>query len=145
MTGNIMEHLHRINYLSAEINSLYHQAALKLGLADSEMYILYMLYDNEGSCMLADMSKASGISKQTVNSAIRRLENEDVVYLQQQRGKTKKVCLTSKGREYAEKTVAKIFAAEARAYSDWTDEEISLHLKLLEKYADSFRESLEEL
>ncbi len=145
MTGNIMEHLHRINYLSAEINSLYHQAALKLGLADSAMYILYMLYDNEGSCMLADMSKASGISKQTVNSAIRRLENEDIVYLQQQRGKTKKVCLTSKGREYAEKTVAKIFAAEARAYSDWTDEEISLHLKLLEKYADSFRESLEEL
>ncbi len=145
MTKNIMEHLHRINYLTAEINSLYHQAALRLGVADSVMHILYMLYDNEGTCMLADICKASGISKQTVNSAIRRLENEDIVYLQQQTGKTKKVCLTSKGRAYAEETAARIFAAEAEAYSDWTGEEISLHLKLLEKYADSFRKSLEEL
>ncbi len=145
MTKNIMEHLHRINYLTAEINSLYHQAALRLGVADSVMHILYMLYDNEGACMLADICKASGISKQTVNSAIRRLEKEDIVYLQQQTGKTKKVCLTSKGREYAEETAARIFAAEAEAYSDWTGEEISLHLKLLEKYAGSFRKSLEEL
>ncbi len=145
MTKNIMEHLHRINYLTAEINSLYHQAALRLGVADSVMHILYMLYDNEGTCMLADICKASGISKQTVNSAIRRLEKEDIVYLQQQTGKTKKVCLTSKGRAYAEETAARIFAAEAEAYSDWTGEEISLHLKLLEKYAGSFRKSLEEL
>ena len=66
MTENIMEHLRRINYLSAEINSLYHQAAVKLGLSDSVMHIMYMLYDNGGSFMLSDICRVSGISKQTV-------------------------------------------------------------------------------
>lgn len=145
MTKNIMEHLHRINYLAAEINGLYHQAAVKLGLSDSVMHILYTLYENEGRCMLSDICRLSGISKQTVNSAVRKLENEEIVYLEQQGGKMKKVCLTQKGREYAEQTVTRVFRAEAEAFSRWSDEEINMYLKLMEKYVLSFRDRLEDL
>ena len=145
MTKNIMEHLHRINYLAAEINGLYHQAAVKLGLSDSVMHIMYMLYDNDGSCMLSDICRLSGISKQTVNSAVRKLEREEIVYLEKQGGRMKKICLTQKGREYAEQTVTKVFRAEAEAYSAWSEEEINMHLRLMEKYVLSFRDRLEDL
>lgn len=145
MTKNIMEHLHRINYLSAEINSLYHQAAVKLGISDSVMHIMYMLYDNDGSFMLSDICRVSGISKQTVNSAVRKLERDEIVYLEKQGGKMKKVCLTQKGREYAEQTVRRVFSAEAAAYSDWSEAEINEHLRLMEKYVLSFRDRLKEL
>ena len=35
----------RYNYLSSEINSLYHQAAKKMGISDSVQNILYVLCD----------------------------------------------------------------------------------------------------
>lgn len=145
MAKSIAEHIHRINYLAAELDGLYHQAAVKLGLSDSVMHIMYMLYDNDGSCMLSDICRMSGISKQTVNSAVRKLEGEELIHLEKQGGKMKKVCMTQKGREYAEQTVTKVFRAETEAYSAWSEEEINMHLKLMEKYVLSFRDRIEEL
>lgn len=91
MAQDIFEQIHRINYLTAEMDALYHQASLKIGLADSAMRVLYAIYDNGEWCMLSDIYKQSGISKQTVNSAIRKLEDEDILYLETFKGKLKKV------------------------------------------------------
>ena len=57
----------------------------------------------------------------------------------------KKLCLTEKGRAYVDETVAHVFRAEIDAYSTWSEEEIRLHLQLMEKYAASFRRQLENL
>ena len=74
------EKLHRINYLTAEIEWLYHQASLRMGIADSTMRVLYTIYDHgEEDCPLSCVYKESGISKQTVNSALRRLEEQGVL------------------------------------------------------------------
>ena len=74
VSANIRNLLHRINYLTAELDGLYHQAALGVGLADSTMLVLYTIYDNGGSCLLRTIYQQPGISKQTVNSAIRKLK-----------------------------------------------------------------------
>lgn len=145
MKKNVIECIHKINYLSVEIEALYHQAALKIGLADSAMLILYHLYDNGGSCLLSNIYKQSCTSRQTINSAVRKLEKDSILYLEQQSGKMKKLCLTEKGRAYVDETVARIFRAEIDAYSAWSEEEIRLHLQLMEKYAASFRGQLEDL
>ena len=76
MQKNHREEIHRINYLTTEMESLYHLASLKLNITDSVSIVLYSIYDSGGSCLLSDVYKNSGISKQTVNSAIRRLEKE---------------------------------------------------------------------
>ena len=52
-----MEHqpsatLKRFNYLTAEINAAYHEAALLLGLSDSAMMVLYTICDSGGCCQL---------------------------------------------------------------------------------------------
>ena len=65
--------IRRINFLISEMDSLYHLADLRLGISDSVSRVLYALYDAGGQCPLADIYKNSGISKQTINSAVRGL------------------------------------------------------------------------
>ena len=47
-------------------------------------------------CLLQDICFYTGISKQTVNSALRKLEVEEILYLEPYNAKSKKVFLTSK-------------------------------------------------
>ncbi len=145
MEAKIYSRIHRINYLNAELESLYHHASLKLGLTDSASIVLYTIYDNGEDCLLSDIYKQSGVSKQTVSSAIRNLEKKHILYLEQHSGRAKKVILTEAGREYVQKTVARLYDAEAAAFASWTEEEISAHIGFMEKYIRSFREQIEKL
>lgn len=135
----------KINCLNEEIESLYHQASVKLGVSDSVSFVLYMTYINKGKCLLYDIYKSSGISKQTINSAIRKLENEDIIYLEKYNGKSKIVCLTEKGKEYANQTAKKLYEAEFSAFKDWDEKEIELYLKLMENHRNSFKKQIEKL
>ena len=59
-----------INHLLSEIDAAYHEASLRLGLADSAMQILYILCSQGGACLLRNICRQSGTSKQTINSAL---------------------------------------------------------------------------
>ena len=69
-------------YFAGEINALYHEAAVKMGISDSVQNILYVLCEKGGQCLQSKISKLTGISRQTINSAIRKLEKEEIVYLE---------------------------------------------------------------
>ena len=82
MEDKIKIQMDRFNLLLSEIDSAYHDAALKLGLTDSAMLILYTVCSQDGACPLSDITHTSGVSKQTINSALRKLEAEGIVYLE---------------------------------------------------------------
>lgn len=145
MSKTVSEQIHRINYLSAEMDALYHQISLKIGITDSAMRILYTIYDNGDWCMLSDIYKQTGISKQTVNSALRKLESDDILYLETFKGRSKKVLLTDKGKDYVMHTAARIYQAECAAYASWTEEELNTYVHLTEKYVDLFREQVKKI
>ena len=145
MNTKIFDKIHKINYLTAEMDALYHQASLKIGMADSVTCVLYAIHDNGESCLLSDIYKQSGISKQTVNSAIRKLENDGILYLEQYKGKSKKVLLTDKGKQYVAETVSRLCEAEIAALSTWTDAEIYTYISLLKKYVITFKAQVEKL
>lgn len=145
MKKKALEKLHRINYLGAEMDALYHQASLRLGVSDSVMRALYTVYDNGGTCLLSDIYKQSGISKQTVNSAIRKLESEEILYLKQENGRGKRVHLTEKGKDYVEENVARLYAAECEVFASWSEEEIDSYIHSMEKYNELFRCQLEQM
>ncbi len=134
--------IHQINYLTSEMESLYHQASLKLGITDSVSIVLYTIYDAKENCLLSDIYKKSGISKQTVNSAIRSLEADGILYLEQYTGRAKKIILTEEGKKYVNSTVAKLYKAEVQAFDSWSTEEINSYVRLMEKYADCFRKQI---
>ena len=93
MNHLVYHQIHRLNYLTSELDGLYHQASLQVGISDSVMRILYAIYDNGDSCPLQTICRQSGISKQTVNSAIRKLEEDGILYLAHFKGKNKKAIL----------------------------------------------------
>ena len=145
MGRNDMDMMYRVNCLASDLDALYHQAALKLGLSDSMMFVLYLVYERDGKCPLHTICKETSISKQTINSAIRKLEGEAVIYLEQTGGRAKTVCLTEKGKKYAESTIARLFHAERSAFDGWTAEEIEQYLRLMEKYNEHFRRQIERM
>lgn len=140
-----LNEIHRINYLTSEMDSIYHQASLRLGISDSVSIILYTIQDKGESCLLSDVYKSSGVSRQTVNSAIRRLEADGVLYLEPYAGRAKKIVLTNKGRDYIRQTVARLLEAEIRAFDGWSEDEIKTHISLMEKYTESLRRQIHQL
>ncbi|MGN0432659.1 MAG: MarR family winged helix-turn-helix transcriptional regulator [Lachnospiraceae bacterium] len=145
MTTHITTELKRFNYLTTEIDATYHEAALKLGLSDSAMLILYTICNYGEECLLRDITKMSGISKQTINSALRKLESDGIVYLEIFSGKKKKVCLTDSGKALVKNTVLKIIEAENEIFNSWSREERDIYIKLTQKYLSAFREKVKEL
>lgn len=145
MDNLIFDKIYQINCLTEEVDSLYHQAAVKLGVSDSVLFILYMLYVNKEKCLLYDIYKLSGISKQTINSAIRKLEQEDIVYLQKHNGKSKLVCLTETGKNYAKQTAGRLLDAEYKAFENWSKEELDMYLRLIKKNNAELQKQIENL
>ncbi len=135
----------RLNYLHSEIDALYHASSLKLGISDSVSIVMYAICDLGDGCMLSDIYKSSGVSKQTVNSAIRSLEAEGVLRLEQADGRSKRVHLTEKGREFERNTAERLLQAELDAFDDWPEDEIGALISLTEKYLHSFRAEIEKM
>lgn len=135
--------MQRFNLLTSEIDTAYHDAALKLGMSDSVMLVLYTLCSNSGECMLSDIT--SGASKQTINSALRKLEAEGIVYLEAFKGRKKKVYLTKKGRQFAGDTVLRVIEVENEIFASWSDEEKSIYIDLTQRYLADFKKKIKEL
>lgn len=135
--------MRRFNLLMSEMDAAYHDAALKLGMSDSSMLVLYTLCSYEGECMLGDIT--SGVSKQTINSALRKLESEEIVYLEVFEGRKKKVYLTEKGRQLAKDTVLRVIKAENEIFASWSDEEKGIYIDLTQRYLTDFKRKVKEL
>lgn len=145
MERNHRKDIRQINFLTMKMESLYHLSSLKLGITDSVSIVLYSLYDAGGECLLSDIYKGAGISKQTVNSAVRSLEADGILRLERHNGRAKRAVLTDKGKDYVQTTAARLYQAEISSFDTWTEEEISTYLRLMEKYADCLRQQIEKL
>lgn len=133
----------RFNHLISETEAVYHEIALKLGLSDSASQILYTVCNNGDCCPLQEICRISGISKQTINSSLRKLEADGIVYLKQISGKSKNVCLTEKGKTLTENTVAKLITAENEIFSSWSKEDVNKYLELTELYLTEMKKKSE--
>lgn len=138
-----MDRRKRYSYLTSEIDTAYHEAARKLGLSDSAMRILYTVCLCGGGCPLSDIISLSGISKQTVNSALRKLERDGVV--ETTGGKRKQVSLTESGTLLAQKTALRVLKIEDEVFASWSDAELESYIALTEKFRSAFQEKIKEL
>ena len=145
MAEYIMEEMRRFNCLLSEIDAAYHEANQRLGLSDSAMRILYVLCQHGEACLLSDIVRMSGTSKQTIHSALRNLEREGHVRLETLAGRRKRVCLTPQGRALAERTALRPIAMENSVFGSWTKQELEQYLALTQRYLTSFRDRVKEL
>lgn len=132
--------MQRFNLLTKEIDTAYHDAALKLGMSDSAMVILYTVCSYGGECLLSDMT--STVSKQTINSALRKLEADDIVRSEAFAGRKKKVYLTEKGKQLAKDTAYRVIEIENEIFASWSTEEKRIYIELTQRYLEAFKERI---
>lgn len=145
MDINVSKELRRFNHLMGEINGAYHEAAVKLGLSGSTVSVLYTLCSEGDPCALHEIVRQSGMSKQTINSAIRKLEGEGVIRLEAAGGRGKNVRLTGQGRELAQRTAVPLIELEDEIYTSWSREELRTYLELTGRFAAAFKEKVKQL
>ena len=105
----------QINQLDRQIGGIYHEAALKMGFSDSELWILYALSVSAAGCRQTELCQSTGMTKTTVNSALKKMEEAGVLYRAPGSGRNTLVFLTEQGAALAERTVN--FVASDIAYA----------------------------
>lgn len=128
------ESMKRYNHLLGELQAVYHDISNKLGMSDSASLVLYTICNAGGKCPIHTICKESGLSKQTVNSALRKLEQQQIVYLEAADKRAKTVCLTEEGKAYSQKTAVRIIEIENDIMHSWDKHDVELYLALTEKF-----------
>lgn len=118
------DELRRLNHLIGEMDAVYHEAAVRLALSDSAMKILYTLLDRGGVCPLREVRVLTGLSKQTLHSAVRKLAQEGLLRVEAAGAKSKRLRFTEAGGRLAAGTVAQVIAAENRILAGWQPQEV---------------------
>lgn len=131
-----------INKNINELNGLYHDISMRLGLSDSEAMVMYMLYDTKEPLTQSDIVKATGLSKQTLNSSIRKLEREGIVCLEKIDEKSKNIVMTDKGKKVIEQKIRPLCEIEDRVLSMWTESDRQKYLELIERFKEQFEKEV---
>ena len=143
----ILDSIRRIEQQQKEQDHIYHNTAVRYGFSDTDMWILYSVYTAPGTVTQQELCRQCFFPKQTVNTAIARLCKNDCMSLEVIPGtrNQKKILLTGKGTEFAEKTVGRLVEAEERAYAALTPEDLQAYLDMTARLTAALREETEKL
>ena len=133
------------NRIFREFDEVYHMVALKNGLSDSAFFILYSICELGNGCLQKDICRLTFISKQTIHSSIRNLEQAGYLKLEAGRGRDKHIFLTKAGEELVEQKILPVLIAENQVFQKMTKEEGDALLSLSEKYLSILRKNLKDL
>lgn len=98
-----------------------------------------------GSCEQRALCRSLLDPPQTVNSSLKKLEQQGLISLKLVAGsrKNKEVSLTEAGEQFAKTTVLPLMAAEQQSFSDLSEREQLQMLTLMQKHQDLLRMELE--
>ncbi len=143
---NIKKRLFEYNSIIKETDELYRKIAKTLDLPDCTFWILYTLREDSKVLTQSEICSAIYQPKQTINSALKKLQNDGYIELKEMSDRrSKQVVLTLKGKQLAEKTVDKVIIVEQKALSELTEEEQKTFIGLFRKYTDLFKNHIPEL
>lgn len=131
--------------INGMINSAFHLAAFKLGLNDSEMSIFYVIARCGEGCNQSELYKRTGQRRSTINSAIRKMERSNLLYLEPGDGRNTRVFLTEKGRRRSRETVGRLLGIEEGIAEGWDEDERRQFVELNSRFFGQLREEIERL
>lgn len=125
------EYIASYNQLLKECNTLYHSVATELGLSDCAFWILYTLHDSNQLVKQSDICDNASMPRQTVNSALKKLEKDGYLTLRRIDGKMgKSIHLTDKGEAFVAQNITPIMRAEEKACASFSKEETEMFLNI---------------
>lgn len=142
MISGLEQQLHHYNSLIKENDELYRDVAKSLGLPDCAFWILYFIRENPTPMTQSEIWSFLYQPKQTVNSALKKLESEGYIRLNVSGHRSKQILLTEKGRALTAQTVDLVMERELAALSALSAEERVSFLNLFEKYTAELKKQI---
>lgn len=130
--------------LYKEESDIYREIAQRLGSCNSAVTILYDLCSLGEGCTQKDICDSSFLSKQTVNSSIRKLESLGHIYLEKGKGRNMHIYLTDSGHALVEEKILPVMRMEARAFSSLGEDGETM-VRLFRQYLASFRREVDAM
>lgn len=137
--------IREFNRLYKELDDLYHDLSLKMGLSDSAFIILYAICEMGDGCLQRDICLMSYLSKQTINSSIQKLEQGGYLVLKHGKGRDREIFLTDAGRRLAEEKILPVAQMENLAFEELSPAESRELLRLTGKYVERFRAKAKQI
>lgn len=138
--------LRTYNELYRKGDEIYHSAVKAFDISDGAFWVLHTLRDIGPQPTQRDVYKSTCMPKQTVNSALNRLESEGFIELHGETGsRTRTISLTESGEALARRTADKLRAAEFMAMSELPEGELVQLLELTRKYTDALAASVKSM
>ena len=144
MVGLQSEALKRFNCLYKELDEVYHKLALKTGISDSVFCILYGIAAIGDGCLQKDISEYYSLSRQTVNTSIKKLQSQGYISLMKGNGHDKHIYLTSKGEKFVKEKIIPIVEMENDIFNEMPPEDREEILRLTEEYVRLMKKRSEE-
>jgi DNA-binding MarR family transcriptional regulator len=129
--------IREFNEADKEMNIIYHRLARHYRLSDSVFWVLYLLGEARGPMTQTKLCSALFLSKQTVNSALKKLESRGYLRMESMSGdrRNKLLSLTARGEELLRLAVEPTLSMEERR----------TFLDLSHRYLNAIREEAEPL
>lgn len=141
--NEVRKYILAYNQLLKECDTVYHTAAASSGVSDCAFWIMYALQDTEHVCTQSEIGDNAYMPRQTVNSALKKLERDGYLTLQRIEGRVSKtIHLTAQGHNFVQRYIAPVMAAEERACALFSDEERKDFLMTFRSLVDRLREEI---
>ena len=124
----------QVNQTYKEEDELYRRLARYSGLSEAAFWILYTVELAPGPVTQAEVCGYLSLSKQTINSALKQLEQTGHIRLTGGPGRKKYLQLTEAGRALSRRTIGPVLELEERVFLGLTEEERASLLALERKY-----------
>lgn len=148
MESTIADQLEELNLIYKEIDEIYHAYAKEQNISDTNLWLLYFLYENSSTPYTQkEMCSLWHYPPQTINSALKNLEKQGIITFKPVTGnkKNKLVILTEKGHELTQKNIACLADAEQTAFLNMKKEERQTLLSLSGKYVELLKKEVSRI
>lgn len=134
MDLHLTARLETYNAAWKETDSIYRQMAKTMNLSESTLQILYTLRVEPGEITQSHMCDFLHEPKQTVNSALKKMEADRLITLQSGANRrTKTIHLTDAGLALARKTADRVAETEQQALAQFSEEEANQLFSLMRR------------
>ena len=139
--------LSSFNQAHKRMDGLYHAYAKSVGLTDTAFWLLYTLYESDRPCTQKDLGEVCFYAPQTINSAMKALEDKGLIRLElaPESRKNKHVLLTNTGEKLLKQKIAPLVQAEERSFDRLTEQERKALLGLTEKHIGLLQEEINRI
>ena len=128
--SNKIAYLHKI---LCQTEKIYYSFLNDKNITDSEYVLLFSVLQLGEGCSQKDIADNTFISKKTLNSTVKKMEQEGVIKLKPGKYPNMHIFLTPKGKKYIEEKMIPIMEAEEKILDEISLDDFNYFASIIEK------------